>query len=663
MKTNLAPFVNHVYSCVALLGCLFLTSNVVVAQCSGDIENSSTDTSPIQFTSSSMASGADSATVVNNGGVCGLRVQNADSGQPWARARIRIDMQTGLIEPGDQVNVSIDANVASGQGRVEYVINNLPNSSGQNNKTFTGTGPHNYTTTFTVPSNTTTLDLWIFSNYNQYGNGGDVTYSNINVSKVGANNCASIGLLTEYRINTGPWSSGASSVTVNPGDNLTLSGVPNTLAVSVTDPAGQVHGDNYVVANVTAADAGIYTITESGGCSVTVEVSVAGGSDTQPPATPTGMTASNATSTTVDLSWNAATDNVGVTNYLVYTNGSNAINVGNVTSYQRTGLSPNTTYDFLVRAVDAAGNQSANSNDATISTTGGGNSGTNLALGKTAIQSSTYGSPNLGQASNAVDGNTDGNRNAESITHTDNVETPTWWRVDLGAAYNISKIDIYNRTDGVQATWDRLIGAKVYVGSVDSTDPNDYTDLNITLTAQTAQSYPNLSGTGRYVMVSLPSGNFLSLAEVEVYGSSITDPGPGGDSAWTASSFGIDFNPNGTANGNVGIGTQALSGYRLAVDGKIRTREVRVDNDNWADYVFKPDYELPSLEEVQRHINEKGHLINIPSATEVHANGFELGEMNKLLLEKIEELTLYMIEQDKQQKALERELTKLENNK
>ena len=63
--------------------------------------------------------------------------------------------------------------------------------------------------------------------------------------------------------------------------------------------------------------------------------------------------------------------------------------------------------------------------------------------------------------------------------------------------------------------------------------------------------------------------------------------------------------------------------------------------------VFDTDYNLPTLEEVEKHIEKNGHLINIPSATEVEANGIELGKMNKLLLEKIEELTLYIIELDK----------------
>ena len=79
------------------------------------------------------------------------------------------------------------------------------------------------------------------------------------------------------------------------------------------------------------------------------------------------------------------------------------------------------------------------------------------------------------------------------------------------------------------------------------------------------------------------------------------------------------------------------------------SEEVKVQlKNNWPDYVFTKEYKLPTLQEVEQHINEKGHLQNIPSAKEVQKNeGIELGEMNRKLLEKIEELTLYTIQQEK----------------
>ncbi|SFC66612.1 hypothetical protein SAMN04487891_1202 [Flagellimonas taeanensis] len=111
-------------------------------------------------------------------------------------------------------------------------------------------------------------------------------------------------------------------------------------------------------------------------------------------------------------------------------------------------------------------------------------------------------------------------------------------------------------------------------------------------------------------------------------------------------------------NGNVGIGT-ASPDAKLAVNGNIHAKEVKVDLTGWPDYVFTSDYDFPTLKEVEKHIKEKGHLINIPSAKEVEENGIELGVMNKLLLEKIEELTLYILEQEKRIKKLEKTMEQL----
>jgi hypothetical protein len=102
-----------------------------------------------------------------------------------------------------------------------------------------------------------------------------------------------------------------------------------------------------------------------------------------------------------------------------------------------------------------------------------------------------------------------------------------------------------------------------------------------------------------------------------------------------------------TGNGNVGIGT-ASPAEKLSVNGKIRAHEIKVELNNWSDFVFAKDYALPTLQETEKHIKEKGHLPGIPSAAEVEKNGIELGDMNKKLLQKIEELTLYLIEMKKE---------------
>ncbi|WP_291287725.1 hypothetical protein [Flavobacterium sp.] len=110
--------------------------------------------------------------------------------------------------------------------------------------------------------------------------------------------------------------------------------------------------------------------------------------------------------------------------------------------------------------------------------------------------------------------------------------------------------------------------------------------------------------------------------------------------------------------GNVGIGLVNPTN-KLDVNGTIHSKEVKVDLSGWPDYVFKKEYNLPTLEEVEKHISEKGHLKNIPSEEEVLKNGINLGEMNAKLLQKIEEMTLYMIEQNKKINDLQRENKKL----
>lgn len=100
------------------------------------------------------------------------------------------------------------------------------------------------------------------------------------------------------------------------------------------------------------------------------------------------------------------------------------------------------------------------------------------------------------------------------------------------------------------------------------------------------------------------------------------------------------------SNGNVGIGTSNPGTFKLAVEGKIGAREVNVNNTApWPDYVFESDYDLPSLAALEAFIKANKHLPQVPTASEVEKSGIALGEMNLILLKKIEELTLYVIKQ------------------
>ena len=131
----------------------------------------------------------------------------------------------------------------------------------------------------------------------------------------------------------------------------------------------------------------------------------------------------------------------------------------------------------------------------------------------------------------------------------------------------------------------------------------------------------------------------------------------------------LKFRTNGTTlamtideNRNIGIGTITIpTGYKLAVDGKIIAEEVKVEmSGSWPDYVFADDYDLMPLPQLAAYIQANGHLPEVPSATEVTANGLSLGASQALLLKKIEELTLYMIEMQRENETLRERVSKME---
>lgn len=111
-------------------------------------------------------------------------------------------------------------------------------------------------------------------------------------------------------------------------------------------------------------------------------------------------------------------------------------------------------------------------------------------------------------------------------------------------------------------------------------------------------------------------------------------------------------------NGRVGIGTMDPQS-ELAVKGTITSKKVKVMQDGWADYVFDSSYQLPSLAQVESFIKEKKHLPEIPSAAEIKKEGLDIGDNQAMLLKKIEELTLYVIQQNKEISQMRQEITEL----
>jgi hypothetical protein len=112
-----------------------------------------------------------------------------------------------------------------------------------------------------------------------------------------------------------------------------------------------------------------------------------------------------------------------------------------------------------------------------------------------------------------------------------------------------------------------------------------------------------------------------------------------------------------SSTGNVGIGTTNTGPYKLAVEGTIGARKVKVTQINpWADYVFNDDYLLLPLNKLEKYIQQNKHLPEVPSAAEVEKNGLDLGENQAVLLKKIEELTLYVIELKKENEKMNEKL-------
>jgi len=124
------------------------------------------------------------------------------------------------------------------------------------------------------------------------------------------------------------------------------------------------------------------------------------------------------------------------------------------------------------------------------------------------------------------------------------------------------------------------------------------------------------------------------------------------------------LNVGGTLNtsGAVTIGASGTStGYKLAVGGKAVAEEVVIKlQANWPDYVFEKDYKLPSFNDLELFIKQHKHLPGVPTATEVKDQGIAVGEMNAILLKKVEELTLYILEQQRMIAAQEERIRKLE---
>ncbi len=227
----------------------------------------------------------------------------------------------------------------------------------------------------------------------------------------------------------------------------------------------------------------------------------------------------------------------------------------------------------------------------------------------------------------------------------------------------VGRVDIQGHPDATNAP-DYL--SNVLGATVTHTVSNDTRAVNGVSTPTDGYGI-GVYGTGGYMGVrGLGDAGAYSATAYGVYGSATGTAGTrvgvygtasGGTTNWAGYFSGDAYI---SSDLRIGTTTQA-TGYSLSVNGKVACEEVLVEDlASWPDYVFAEDYSLMSLEDLEKSIQENNHLPGLPSATEIQENGLMLGDMQKRMMEKIEELTLYTIEQNKLISDLQQRMETLE---
>lgn len=247
----------------------------------------------------------------------------------------------------------------------------------------------------------------------------------------------------------------------------------------------------------------------------------------------------------------------------------------------------------------------------------------NVAIGRGALTTNTTGGGNAAMGANALFNNNGGNNlaigfssMALNTTGSDNIAIGT-------SALFDNTTGNFNTVIGSQAGKLKQGSNNIYIGYNAGTAASATTEDNKLYIANSNTATPLIYGDF--------SAKFVSIGDVD---------------------------PAKRASANTS------GGYNLLVKGGILTEKVKValaSSADWADYVFEPSYQLMTLEEVESFTKVNKHLPNVPSADEMLTNGLDVNETSKMFMEKIEELTLYMIELNKEIKALKAENNLLKN--
>jgi len=227
---------------------------------------------------------------------------------------------------------------------------------------------------------------------------------------------------------------------------------------------------------------------------------------------------------------------------------------------------------------------------------------------------------------------------------------------------------------------DLTITYYIYSGGTDFYDPaNFYFHLPMMSSAGGYTPKVNLANEGGKVVIYINDRTYFQRFTVSVFAIGMEE-----QASWFEGWSAVDEPLNGTAvvevpyrnrfkgdvfmsgegvwntEGNVGIGTVSPK-ERLSVNGNIRAHEIKVETSGWPDYVFADDYKISPLKDIATYIKLHKHLPEMPSAKTVAEDGIALGDMNKLLVKKIEELTLHLIDQNERLTKQERENIDLKN--